>query len=341
MSDNIQKILKKLEGKPIKYSELCEELEWPKKTGNSKISQMNELKLYCNIEKVPGSAKYIIHKTYSSPNSPLSAGNRYQIYFEHAIQSALKKESTLYLSHTQLLSALYLIDDNFKILNNVDNRSTLLFCNHNFFGENIMKIANGILYQWANRRMQKMCQRGFIDYTDGYCLIKEIEIAKNRIKISNNVMADSDLGETVKKCYETAYDTIFPKRNKKSFWVPSTYQTAFSLELKTQLKECIGNEYIGAYATKVIISKQTIVDNLRNSDVKKILNNEAMKKISETKQLNELTGFERDRFVSELIKLNPEIDYQEILRQAEKKQKQEYKRLQKEYQLSKKNTQRD
>ena len=188
---------------------------------------------------------------------------------------------------------------------------------------------------------RKCASGGFIDYTDGYCLIKEIEIAKNRIKISNNVMADSDLGETVKKCYETAYDTIFPKRNKKSFWVPSTYQTAFSLELKTQLKECIGNEYIGAYATKVIISKQTIVDNLRNSDVKKILNNEAMKKISETKQLNELTGFERDRFVSELIKLNPEIDYQEILRQAEKKQKQEYKRLQKEYQLSKKNTQRD
>lgn len=179
MNDNIQKILKKLEGKPIKYSELCEELAWPKKTGNSKISQINKLKLYCNIEKIPGTTKYIIHKVYPSSNSPLSAGNRYQIYFEHAIQSALKKESALYLSHTQLLSTLYLINDNFKILNNVDNRNTLLlFSDHNFFSENIMKITNGILYQWAERRMQKMSQRGFIDFTDGYCLIKEIEIKK-------------------------------------------------------------------------------------------------------------------------------------------------------------------
>lgn len=149
------------------------------------------------------------------------------------------------------------------------------------------------------------------------------------------------MGRTVKKCYETAYDTIFPERNQKSFWVPPAYQTAFSVELKTQLKECIGNDYIGAYATKIIISKQKIVDNLQDSDVKKILNNEAIKKISETKQLNDLTGFERDRFISELIKLNPEIDYAEVLEQAKKKKKQEFKRLQKEYQLSKKNIQRE
>ena len=154
-------------------------------------------------------------------------------------------------------------------------------------------------------------------------------------------MANSDLGKTVKKCYETAYDTIFPKQNQKSFWIPLAYQAAFSVKLKTQLKECIGNEYIGAYATKVIIRKQNVVDNLQDSDVQKILNNEAMKKISETKQLNELTGSERDRFISELIKLGPPIDYKEVLEQSKKKKKQELKRLQKEYQLSKKDTQKD
>ena len=63
MSDNIQKILKKLEGKPIKYSELCEELEWPKKTGNSKISQMNRLL----VKPTKSAISYMPTVTYEIP----------------------------------------------------------------------------------------------------------------------------------------------------------------------------------------------------------------------------------------------------------------------------------
>lgn len=166
-----------------------------------------------------------------------------------------------------------------------------------------------------------MEERGFITYGDGYCIVGEEKAGKSIIKKVTNVSVGSDLEQTVKDCYNEAYENIFPNSKKSSSWIPPDYQYAFSLELRKCMKKHIGEEYIGAYKVKVITSLCKVEDTLKDNDVRTVLNDEAVKKLKTTKQLNDITGTERENFISELIKTNPSISYKDLLKQAQERKK--------------------
>ena len=285
---------------------------------------MRELQQYCNIEKISGTTKYVIHKVYKEKKlSSLNSNNKFQLYVEHAIQKALKENGykPLYLSHTQLLEKLHLVNNNYRIFNDKDNQDLLIgwITNREFYSRNSLATASKILYQWADRRLEKMEERGFITYEDGYCLVREDKAGKSIIKKVTNVSVGSDLERSVKECYNEAYERIFPNSKNSSSWIPPDYQNAFSFELRKSLKNHIEKEYIGAYKVKVITSLCRVENTLKDSDVQTVLNDEAVKKLKTTKQLNNLTGTERENFISELIKRNPSISYKDLLVQAQER----------------------
>ena len=71
----------------------------------------------------------------------------------------------------------------------------------------------------------------------------------------------------------------------------------------------------------MITSLCRVENTLKDSDVQTVLNDEAVKKLKTTKQLNNLTGTERENFISELIKRNPSISYKDLLVQAQERRK--------------------
>lgn len=199
----------------------------------------------------------MIHKVYKEKKlSSLSSNNKFQLYVEHAIQKALEENryKPLYLSHTQLLEKLHLVNNNYRIFNDRDNQDLLIgwITNREFYSRNSLATASKILYQWADRRLEKMEERGFITYEDGYCLVREDKAGKSMIKMVTNVSVGSDLERSVKDCYTEAYGRIFPNSKNSSSWIHPDYQNAFSFELRKCLKKHIGEEYVGAYKVKVI-----------------------------------------------------------------------------------------
>ena len=109
------------EGMEVKnYKKLCELLELPVKTSNSKKSQMKELERYVDFEQK--GQKIIIQEIYSQPKEKIdnrSLGNNslFGIESQKLILDLLARNdnNTLFLSTCRLLKALEIINENYAI----------------------------------------------------------------------------------------------------------------------------------------------------------------------------------------------------------------------------------
>ena len=80
-----------------------------------------------------------------------------------------------------------------------------------------------------------------------------------------------------------------------------------------------GGEFDGGFQVNVLTPNvKGIKEMLTLYESEQILNQEAQRKIKETKQLNYLTGYDRDRLIKEIISRPPSIDYQSIIMKEQK-----------------------
>ena len=72
------------------------------------------------FQNVNAFLNWMVEQEYKDKKlSSLSSNNKFQLYVEHAIQKALEENryKPLYLSHTQLLEKLHLVNNNYRINN--------------------------------------------------------------------------------------------------------------------------------------------------------------------------------------------------------------------------------
>ena len=55
-----QYLLKRHLNQPMSYKELCEAIDLPIKSSNSKAKQLNELEMFCAIKKLSSPTRYVI-----------------------------------------------------------------------------------------------------------------------------------------------------------------------------------------------------------------------------------------------------------------------------------------
>ena len=186
MKEKFNKVL----GQPLTYKQLCQALDIKAKSGKSKICQLKDLALYCNIQISPHPTRYTITEIYDKALLPSKA--RFQVPMEIIIMQLFKANNyeTLYLTNSRLLEYMKLVNTNYRIIKNPKLREKLPFETETLY-EGASK-SGEILMKWLSRALEKMEGYGLLKWRKGYCLISKNLIDGEEYISVFNVPLDSD-----------------------------------------------------------------------------------------------------------------------------------------------------
>ena len=325
-------------GKPITYQDICQCLNLSPATGNTKISQINKLSDFCDIQKIPNSTKYIISRLYNEEEKALIQylkAPQQQLLFDAALYQAFLKngDNPLYLSNTQMLSIFGEVNANFQYTFSKDIMEEV--GSEFIYMTDMTKEVYEILYQWTRRRLENMANRFIIMKRRGFRLYKE-----NIGTIYSpplDVPSDSQLEKKCQKIMIQAIDFIF--KNDKylirdqatneiiSFhWMPEGLWRKFENKINELTKEEFQDEGYCRLNLVTILSpapQDIIKDKLNNaqSRLKELskINEETQNKIlfSKAQKLLEFTEEQKKKYIEYNIKKNPPFYFKNKLLEKE------------------------
>ena len=149
----------------------------------------------------------------------------------------------------------------------------------------------------------------------GYCLVRQINIGQEIITTIVNVPLDSELEQNIMECQRQAFFKLNLQFSKNRRWIPphmkGQYQALFDKEVREQLN----GDYVGAFEVNVLTPNTFgIKETLSVFESEQLVNTEAQRKIQATKELNYMTGYEREQLIKEIVARPPSINYQELIK---------------------------
>ena len=314
--------LKLIKGKELKYKQLCEELNLKIKGGESKKAQLNNLLMYCDLEKLEKPTRFKVNEVYDEVIlglGILSKNNKYQILFEAALYQEFLRNGgePLWLSNMDTLKLFQEINENFSYACNKESMKKM--------GEEFMYMASmsqvvyKILNQWTKRRIQIMVKRGVVDLSTGYRLYTKHYGKYGEYRTLKNIPIGS---ETAKICLAIWNEAVREKLPSgwDGGWVPDWRWYNFEAHIATLVKERFDGEYCDM--RRVIILSPPSIDWVRERlaemyrDIKALtgINEEACNKILNTSQLDHKRGEERKKFIDINMSIVPPFLFKEKLR---------------------------
>ena len=288
--------LNKIINQPLSYKQLCQSLELEIKYGNSKKAQIKDLSLYCNIQILSNPTKYIVTEIYGQ--SLLPSKSKFQIPMEILIMQLFKANNyqTLYLTNSRLLEYMKLVNSNYHIIKNPKLRDKLPFeTEHLYTGASK---SGEILMKWLGRALERMETYGLLKWRKGYCLISKNIIDSEEYVSVLNVPLDSDLEKDIMECQRQSYLKLNLKYDEAHRWVPAGMKSQYQSQFDKEIQMAFDGEFDGGFQVNVLTPNvKGIKEMLAAYESEKMLNQEAQRKIKETKQLNYLTGYDRDRLI--------------------------------------------
>lgn len=321
------KKLEKAKGKELKYKQLCEELNIDYKRGNAKTAQLKTIALYCDLRTLEGPTRFVVEEVYDNKLLIFNNNTKLQEEIENVIVELLRLNdfNIMYMTNTQLLMSLYLVNNNYKVLKIPKLRKALeratgedyydLYLSANKSGE--------ILIKWVDRALERMAKRKLISYHKGFCLFKEHHtdkysfFKKYEVPLSSPHDQAPTIEQRVNGCYNQALESL---GLGGSGYIPTHFKGAFNNTFNGLIKEEFNGDYDGGYKTKIIVPADPKRVK-RFANVKDELNQEAQRKIQNTKQLDYLTGIERKRLLDEIISMTPSVGYRELIEKREDEEK--------------------
>lgn len=308
-----------IQGQELKYNKLCQALDVPIKVGNAKISQIDDLGMYCRLEQLSSPTRYVVQEVYDGALlAELNGNNKYQALFESALYRALIEngDSPLYLSNMETLELFEEVNENFKIACNRDVMAQLGEDYANF--ADMGQVAYKILKQWTRRRLEIMELRGIITTARGFRLYSE----SNGYIITTNVAIDSELERVCQEIYHRAVVEMMPI-GWHGEWVGADRWRKFESKIKELVREQFDEDFYDLKPITIIFPprKQYLIEVLDKmyADMPELalINNESCRKILETTQLDKYSESERKRLVNISIKQEPEIKLKKLLNKKE------------------------
>ena len=309
MTDKLNQIL----GKSFTYKQLCQALDIPAKSGKSKIYQLKDLALYCNIQTSSHPTKYTVTEIYDQVLLPSKA--KFQTPMEIIIMQLFKANNyeTLYLTNSRLLEYMKLVNSNYRIINNSKLREKLPFETEILYDS--ASKSGEILMKWLGRALEKMEGYGLLKWRKGYCLISKNVFDEEEYISVFNIPLDSEEEKEIMECQRQAYIKLHLKYDEVHRWVPPGMKTQYQSQFDKEIQSAFDGEFDGGFQVNVLTPNvKGIKEILTTYESEQMLNQEAQRKIKETKQLNYITGYDRDKLIKEIISRPPSIDYQSIIK---------------------------
>lgn len=298
----------------LTYKQLCQSLSIQPKSGKSKIYQIKNIELYCDLTITSNPTRYIINEIYDE--ALIKERAKFQIPFEILVMKLFKANNyqTLYLTNSRLLECMKLVNGNYRIIKNPKLRNQLPF--------NTEKLYDGasksgeILKKWLMRALERMEGYGHLKKRRGYCLVKKVIIDNQEITTTMNVPLDSELEQRIMECQRQTYIKLNLQYTQDRRWIPphmkGQYQALFDKEIREQL----GTDYVGGFEVNVLTPNVFgIKETLSAYESEQLVNTEAQRKIQATKELNYMTGYEREQLIKEIIARPSSVNYQELIKQ--------------------------
>lgn len=306
--------LKQIQNQSLTYKQLCEALDIPIKSGKSKIYQIKNIELYCDLQILSHPTRYIITEVYD--RSLLPSKSKFQTPIEILIMQLFKANNfeTLYLTNSRLLEYMKLVNSNYHIIKNPKLRHRLPFeTEHLYTGASK---SGEILMKWLGRALEKMEGYGFLKWRKGYCLIKKNTIGVKEYTSVINVPLDSQLEKDIMECQRQVFIKLNLQYDGKHRWVPIGMKAQYQAQFDREIFKMFRGAFSGGFQVNVLTpNTKGIKEVLTAYESEQIINQEAQRKIKETSQLNYLTGDERDKLIKEIISRPPIVDYQTMIRQ--------------------------
>lgn len=308
MTEKLNRIL----GQPLTYKQLCQALNIPAKSGKSKIYQLEDLALYCNIQTSSHPTKYTVTEIYDQVLLPSKA--KFQAPMEIIIMQLFKANNyeTLYLTNSRLLEYMKLVNSNYRIIKNPKFREKLPFETEILYDS--ASKSGEILMKWLGRALEKMEGYGLLKWQKGYCLISKNVFDEEEYISVFNVPLDSEEEKEIMECQRQAYIKLNLKYDEVHRWVPPGMKAQYQSQFDKEIQSAFDGEFDGGFQVNVLTPNvKGIKEILTIYESEQMLNQEAQRKIKETKQLNYLTGYNREKLIKEIISRPPSIDYQSII----------------------------
>ena len=287
--------------------------------------------MYCQIDKIEGTPKYIISEVYDEAVlRELNGNDKYQSVFEASIcQMFLENgDKPLYVSYMDMLKGFNEVNYNFPLLCNSANAESIqteLGDSYAAFPQ-IGQSAYKILKEWTRDRIDRMNARGVALKRDGFRLYSHV----GKSIVIYNVQIESEEEKICQQIWNIAVNRIMPEEWNGG-WVSLNTWDRFEKEIKKLTLEYFNGQYDDL--KKIIIlspPKQSYIKEMlknlynKNPDLKKI-NQEAGRKVLESRSKGLIAQKKKDKekFVEIAIKENPEIDIRKKLYNIKEKETEE------------------
>jgi hypothetical protein len=301
--------LKAIEGKEQNYKSLCASLCLPEKNGCSKAAQLHNLQLFCDIEK--NGTKYTVTEVFDEAVLPMRS--KFQEYVQYMLYKLFEKKEndTVYITNTQLMLHMGIVNDNYVVMRN-DNLRYMLenAVDESYEDMYVASITAGkVLSRWIHREMDYLNDAGVITVRPGFCLVEQTWVNDMLVKRIVNVPMNSDLERLVLKAFKDAADDC--DINQWRRYIPNDKRAEFYDSVEKRIAQETDGKYVSAYQVNVIIAaKGCIAPRLQN--VERILNIESQSKIESTKQIKDDEAIERQKLIEELIATPPTVNYRRM-----------------------------
>ena len=279
--DYMTEKLKQIQNQPLTYKQLCEALDIPIKSGKSKVYQIKNIELYCDLQILSHPTRYIITEIYDQ--SLLPSKSKFQIPIEILIMQLFKANNfeTLYLTNSRLLEYMKLVNSNYHIIKNPKLRLKLPFETESLYTG--ASKSGEILMKWLGRALEKMEEYGFLKWRKGYCLIKKNIVGNKEYTSVINVPLASDLEENIMECQRQAFMKLNLQYDKKHHWVPISMKAQYQAQFDREIFKAFEGAFSGGFQVNVLTPNiKGIKEVLTAYESEQIVNQEAQRKIKET-----------------------------------------------------------
>lgn len=313
--------LEAIQGEKLKYSELCRRLNIPAKAGNSKKPQLEEIRLYCDLEedKSRYPTRYIVKEVYPIVfDLRIHNNNKYQVLFEAVLYQAFLRNHSepLHLSNMEMLRLFQEVNENFAYACNrehMDRLSEIMQQDFQYMTD-IGQIVYKILRQWTRRKVQAMEKRKIILTRPGFRLYSSHVGQYGEYILGHKVWPDSNTEKLCQEVYSQAVQEVLPE-DWAGEWVNEKLWAKFESRLKELIRAKSKNTYVDL-KTIIILSppseswlKDRLQEIYKAIPALDEINNEACDKILTTSQLDTMTNVQRRNFVEYNIKQNPAVSF--------------------------------
>lgn len=317
--------LKEIQGEELKYKQLCQKLNLKIKSSDSKKSQLNDLQMYCQLDKLTSPTRYVVKEVYNDTIlglGILNKNNKYQLLFEAALYQAFLNNNgqALWLSNMEMLKLFQEVNENFSYACN--SQAMKKMGQEFMYMAEMSQVVYKILRQWTKRRIEFMAKRDIVILRKGYRLYIQCHGKYGPYKVSHNVPIGSEEEKICQEIYEQAVRDKMPEQWEGE-WVPDWKWFEFEQYISKLTKERFNNKYCDLrHVTILSPPTEKWLENKLKETYKTIeaitgINEEACHKILTTSQLNENTGIQRKTFIDVNIGLRPPFLFKNKLKQEE------------------------